>query len=127
MGAIRLATSNSTDEEYGGTFPLDASDIPYDANTTVKQKIDEMLKYKSVVVTTDRSGVVLFNQLGLPTGVTMNDIYSITVVDGVAYAWAIINNPTYIKIVAITNTSTTDDRIKHIGSTQLRLNIVYKK
>lgn len=40
MGAIRLATSNSTDEEYGGTFPLDASDIPYDANTTVKQAID---------------------------------------------------------------------------------------
>lgn len=42
MGAIRLATSNSTDEEYGGTFPLDASDIPYDANTTVKQKIDDV-------------------------------------------------------------------------------------
>lgn len=42
MGAIKLATSNSTDEEYGGTFPLDASDIPYDANTTVKQKIDEV-------------------------------------------------------------------------------------
>jgi hypothetical protein len=34
MGAIKLATSNSTDEEYGGTFPLDASDIPY-GNTTV--------------------------------------------------------------------------------------------
>lgn len=43
MGAIRLATSNSTDEEYGGTFPLDASDIPYDANTTVKQKIDDVV------------------------------------------------------------------------------------
>ena len=42
MGAIKLATSSTTDEEYGGTFPLDASDIPYDANTTVKQKIDEV-------------------------------------------------------------------------------------
>lgn len=41
MGAIKLATSTTTDEEYGGTFPLDASDIPYDANTTVKQAIDE--------------------------------------------------------------------------------------
>lgn len=41
MGRIVLATSNSTDEEYGGTFPLDASDIPYDANTTVKQAIDK--------------------------------------------------------------------------------------
>ena len=30
MGAIRLATSTTTDEEYGGTFATKATDVAYD-------------------------------------------------------------------------------------------------
>lgn len=82
MGAIKLATSNSTDEEYGGTFPLDASDIPYDANTSVKQKIDEV-DGKKISITE------LLNQLNIsstPTSYNCNwAVYDALIVENIFY------------------------------------------
>jgi hypothetical protein len=48
MGRIMLATSNSTDEEYGGTFATEATDVAYDNTQSgltaddVQEAIDEV-------------------------------------------------------------------------------------
>lgn len=48
MGAIKLATSTTTDEEYGGTFATQATDVAYDNTTSgltaddVQEAIDEV-------------------------------------------------------------------------------------
>ena len=111
-----------------------AEDVSYDNTNSgltaddVQGAIDEIanLKSISVVKTTDINGIINFSDLGLPSGVNMNNIYSLTVVDGISYAWAILNNPSYIKIVAINNTSVASDTIQHIGERTVRLNIIYK-
>lgn len=73
MGRIMLATSASTDEEYGGTFATEATDVAYDNTTSgltaddvqeaideVDDKIDEMnlvsLTRKTQMVTTGATG-----------------------------------------------------------------------
>lgn len=48
MGAIKLATSTTTDEEYGGTFATHATDVAYDNTQSgltaddVQEAIDEV-------------------------------------------------------------------------------------
>lgn len=54
MGRIMLATSNSTAEEYGGTFVEQASNVAYDNTTSgltaddVQDAIDEILVKKNI-------------------------------------------------------------------------------
>lgn len=54
MGRIMLATSNSTDEEYGGTFATHATDVAYDNTTSgltaddVQEAIDEIIVRKNI-------------------------------------------------------------------------------
>ena len=55
MGAIKLATSNSTDEEYGGTFATQATDVAYDNTTSgltaddVQEAIDEVASNNKLI------------------------------------------------------------------------------
>ena len=116
---------NTSDEP--DSLPLTAEWVAYDSNTSVKEKIDEKATCVSVVKTTDSNGLILFSDLGLPSNISMIDIMSIVVTDGQPYAWAIMNNPSYIKIVAINNASISSDKIKHVANLTVRLSITYKK
>ena len=54
MGAIKLATSTTTDEEYGGTFATHATDVAYNNTTSgltaddVQEAIDEIIVKKNI-------------------------------------------------------------------------------
>ena len=57
MGRIMLATSNSTDEEYGGTFATHATDVAYDNTTSgltadnTQGAIDELSIFDEITFT----------------------------------------------------------------------------
>lgn len=67
MGAIKLATSTTTDEEYGGTFATQATEVAYDNTQSgltaddVQEAIDELQAKKAQITHISTFGPIAIN------------------------------------------------------------------
>lgn len=65
MGRIMLATSASTDEEYGGTFATQASEVAYDNSNSVADMINKLKVFDSGTVLTSATKVIDLSSVSL--------------------------------------------------------------